>query len=779
MVVVGSGPTGIAAAHELAKRGRRVILLDVGKKLDSALAQKVSKVAEKDPADWSDKDRTLIRGPAVVTTKGLDKKTLFGSLISYADEEAELPLSRFNAELLSSYAAGGFSTVWGAACLPYAQRDLGEWPVSAAELNAHIDSVSEFMGLTACRDDLEHLFPLPAKLHPIAPSRQARAVHERLIKRKIQGLTHGYSRLAVGVECTKCGFCLYGCAYGQIYCAGSTIAILRDRMGVDYRPDVEVKRVYETDGHVRVDAISQGKAIQLSAERVFLAAGVLSSARIMAASLGTENLVLPVLDSQYFLVPVVRYARTIGATRERLHALAQLFLEIDDPVLSENLVHLQLYTYNDMFARALQAKVPFGAHLPLAPLLERLVLIQGYLHSRHSHPLRLSVSNARVTLQGRESSEARSKIKEVAKRMRMIGIPGSPIVTAPGRGFHSGGTFPMRANPGALESDRLGRVSGFERVHLVDASVFPTIPATTITYSAMLNATRIAAEVCEDKVVTRTPRTVAITGAHGYVGGILSSHFRKAGYQVVPLVRNPLGPERYFSLSDSNGPIDLSGVDFLVHAAYDFFPKDLEESRHVNVEGSRRLLEAARISGVKKLVLISTLSAFEGAISVYGRTKLEIEKLFASEGAGVVRPGLVYGVGSGGMMASLSAAASRPAIPIVNLGGQVQYTCHGEDLARLVGELIQSNVMPKESIVAASPVPHTMRSLMKQLANGAPRLFIPVPSVALYGALRAAEACGFKSRLRSDSLVSLLNQPPHVDLPKPEETGVRFRPFTR
>lgn len=61
----------------------------------------------------------------------------------------------------------------------------------------------------------------------------------------------------------------------------------------------------------------------------------------------------------------------------------------------------------------------------------------------------------------------------------------------PGRGFHTGGTFPMRNQPGPGESDIFGRPAGLKRVHAVDASVFPTVPATTITFTAMANAYRI------------------------------------------------------------------------------------------------------------------------------------------------------------------------------------------------------------------------------------------------------------------------------------------------
>jgi choline dehydrogenase-like flavoprotein len=64
-----------------------------------------------------------------------------------------------------------------------------------------------------------------------------------------------------------------------------------------------------------------------------------------------------------------------------------------------------------------------------------------------------------------------------------------------GQGAHIGGTFPMRDIPGPFESDVLGRPYGAQRVHLVDGSVLPSIPATTVTLSIMANAYRIASEV--------------------------------------------------------------------------------------------------------------------------------------------------------------------------------------------------------------------------------------------------------------------------------------------
>ena len=49
----------------------------------------------------------------------------------------------------------------------------------------------------------------------------------------------------------------------------------------------------------------------------------------------------------------------------------------------------------------------------------------------------------------------------------------------------------MSAQPQTGEVDILGRPHGLQRVHAIDSTVLPTIPATTITYTVMANAYRI------------------------------------------------------------------------------------------------------------------------------------------------------------------------------------------------------------------------------------------------------------------------------------------------
>jgi choline dehydrogenase-like flavoprotein len=84
----------------------------------------------------------------------------------------------------------------------------------------------------------------------------------------------------------------------------------------------------------------------------------------------------------------------------------------------------------------------------------------------------------------------------VLRRLSAVGpkldlFPVLPMVrmTGPGQSYHFGSTFPHGSG-----SDLLGRVGGFQHVHLVDGAVLPSVPSTTFTLTVMANAHRIVTE---------------------------------------------------------------------------------------------------------------------------------------------------------------------------------------------------------------------------------------------------------------------------------------------
>jgi choline dehydrogenase-like flavoprotein len=510
--VVGSGPAGVACASALLARGAKVLMLDAGIVLENSRRALVDKMAAQKPADWSAAQLADFKSGMTAGAKGIPLKLAYGSDYPYRETDAHLPADYDGVALRPSLAQGGFSAVWGAAMMPYAERDMAGWPVAPKNLAEHYSAVAKLTGFSGVHDDLEKIFPLhtepPAVL---ALSAQAKILHTRLAENRaalqVAGIYFGQARTAVRAGengCVYCGLCMYGCPYGFIYNADQTLRALRQNPNFTYRADCVVEKVREDGetvfvaGHHRVSR----EPFEIAASRVHLAAGVVSTAGIVLRSREIFDRPVRLKDSQYYLFPLLLTRRAGDVRREALHSLSQLFVEIFDDEITPRSVHLQIYSYNDLVGQAVRQ--PFGPLAkifgPLARALEdRMLIVQGYLHSDHSSQIAVRLqTDGRLKLQAELNPEVRPAIRRVLKKLfrhrQQFGAwPLAPMlqVSEPGRGFHNGGSFPMRANPGELETDVLGRVRGWRRIHIVDASVLPDIPATQITFSVMANAHRI------------------------------------------------------------------------------------------------------------------------------------------------------------------------------------------------------------------------------------------------------------------------------------------------
>ena len=275
----------------------------------------------------------------------------------------------------------------------------------------------------------------------------------------------------------------------------------------------------------------------------------------------------------------------------------------------------------------------------------------------------------------------------------------------------------------------------------------------------------------------------AITGGNGYVGGCIKKFLAARDWEIFELTRRPKPGARafQFQLGDDLSPDLLSGVNALVHCAYDFDPLSWDDIVAVNVEGSRKVLQAARAANVPKIIYLSSISAFDSCHSLYGKAKLEIEKIALANGALVIRPGLVYGGAAGGMFGKLSAKLSKSAlVPMVGSGSQVQYLVHNEDLSAFIEKYASGNVeIPVRILTAANEKPWPFKQLVIEIAraNGKKPALIPVPWRMVWLALKTTEACGLKLNFRSDNLVSFIYQNRAPDFSANARFGLVCRPF--
>lgn len=276
---------------------------------------------------------------------------------------------------------------------------------------------------------------------------------------------------------------------------------------------------------------------------------------------------------------------------------------------------------------------------------------------------------------------------------------------------------------------------------------------------------------------------VAVTGANGYVGGRILAGLRSDGVEAIALVRRPHPEDRLARRYALAEPLDLSaldGVETVVHAAWDASQRG-ERVRAVNVDGSLPLLEGVAARG-GRVVLISSLAAFDGARSLYGQAKLALERAVLERGGVAVRPGLVFGAGAGGLFGAIASQLStRALIPLPGGGSQPQFLAHDGQLAELIATVVGGGFAPSGPVFAAHETPSTLREIAATLASarGARLRVVRVPQMPAYLAMRAVECTGLSLPFRSDSLLGLMHPIPHDQVAALERSPVAFPSLSR
>ena len=144
---------------------------------------------------------------------------------------------------------------------------------------------------------------------------------------------------------------------------------------------------------------------------------------------------------------------------------------------------------------------------------------------------------------------------------------------------------------------------------------------------------------------------VALTGGTGFVGKATLAALDRAGYAVRALARTV--PEATSAaqwvrgdLADRKALAQLvEGAEAVIHVAGLTTAHDPAQFEHANVAGTLALIEAAGKAGVRRFVLVSSLSAREPQLSAYGASKERAERLVMASGLDwtIVRPPGVYG----------------------------------------------------------------------------------------------------------------------------------------
>lgn len=197
-----------------------------------------------------------------------------------------------------------------------------------------------------------------------------------------------------------------------------------------------------------------------------------------------------------------------------------------------------------------------------------------------------------------------------------------------------------------------------------------------------------------------------VTGATGFVGSHLVEALRRAGHEVTALVRSPAkaAPLAGLGVRVAQGDLGddagltraVAGQDVVFHVAGLTAARNESEFYRVNRDGTAAVVAAAARSGVRRVVLFSSMAAAGPSspgqpltgdeparpVTQYGRSKLAGEAAVRSGTVPwtILRPPMVYGPRDREVLKVFQTAKLGIA-PVFGDGSQELSAVHGADLA--------------------------------------------------------------------------------------------------
>lgn len=188
--------------------------------------------------------------------------------------------------------------------------------------------------------------------------------------------------------------------------------------------------------------------------------------------------------------------------------------------------------------------------------------------------------------------------------------------------------------------------------------------------------------------------TLAVTGATGFVGQALLDRTAQAGLPVRALTRRAQGDRG--GVAWVAGDLSVAarlrelvcGAEAVIHVAGVVNAPDPAGFEAGNVTGTLNVIEAALAEGVQRFIHVSSLSAREPGLSVYGASKARGEKLIQASGLDwtIVRPPGIYGPRDTEYL-EMFKLARLGVLPVPPREGRSSLI-HVDDLARLLLALV-------------------------------------------------------------------------------------------
>jgi choline dehydrogenase-like flavoprotein len=518
VVIVGSGPAGVAAAYEL--RGRKVCVVDVGKsplKTTWEAGANFYEVRRNPEPHWNEFVGKRFEGFHNIDKTYIPPKLKAPPQRFITEGTAVLaPIESETFDAIVSLAQGGLANAWGAQLYRYNETDLQQFSLEKEVLEPYYDLLTSHIGISGATDDLTKFYgPADGLLPPLRLSGLAEDLMRRYNRHRSYFNKHGIflGRPRLGVlsvphrgrtACDYSNLEFYTPLSPYIYTPRITLEeLIRDRH-IEYMPGYFVVSLEDNQSEARVLAcnLATGQMKKIVGQRVLLAAGALGSAAIVLRTFGDRETRLPIMENLASYVPFIN-PHFIGKAHETRTFYTQLSL-CYLPEAAE-LVTGTFYSIHGMFHSEFIRDLPLSlsSNLKLLRYILPSMLVLHLWRPGRRHPdnyiaLR-SNGSLYINYTGIEDRPVEKKLIRAFRRVGYLSAMFLSKYPKPGASVHYAGTLPMRKRPAEKYETHLnGRLHSMKNIFVADGAVFPVLPAKNLSFTIMANAMRVAASLFKD-----------------------------------------------------------------------------------------------------------------------------------------------------------------------------------------------------------------------------------------------------------------------------------------
>jgi hypothetical protein len=506
VAVIGTGLSAYGSIKALLDIGIKPVVFDIGDIAESSVIKFKNKLRKKNPTKWSKEDISKMENFNNINKNKVVRKLFFGSSFLYKNLNNSKNSPTFTSAL------GGYSNVWSGSALIPAESDLINWPKESVPTYEDYLNVCKNIPYSGYDDNLKRFFNHPSEINfKIEYPENVIKLKKKLDLINNNNFVSGYARYFINAapqnnknnqnSCRYCGFCMTGCAYDSIFNSGTIIDKLYLEKKIFLKKRYTLKKFLKNKKKITLIFDNDSKVKIFHFDKVFVGAGSLNTTKIIVNSLDLYEDNIKFKYATYIVAPMLYYNNNFNWPKK--NTLSPIFLELKNKKI-RNWIHCQINEPNEIilsFLKFFKFKNFFRYCYKF--FLSKILTIQIQLHSRYGGVYNIKFfRNNSLSVENKiknNKSNINYILNDLKQRLLLVNVYLIKYLAKYGNqleNYYIGCSFPMsKSNNNTFTTDACGRLKNFNNLHLVDATIFPSIPSTTLGLLLMANAYRITRRV--------------------------------------------------------------------------------------------------------------------------------------------------------------------------------------------------------------------------------------------------------------------------------------------